>query len=80
MAYGEIAMLWYTNPGDRPLVSTRGQAADHYAFSVRDLDAWIAKLKGENVAFLREAYAFGNSRAVIIEGPSREALELVEEQ
>lgn len=80
VAYGDVAMLWYTNPGDRPLAGTRGQAADHYAFSVRDLDAWIAKLKRENVTFLREAYAFGTSRAVLIEGPSREALELVEDK
>ena len=66
MAYGDVAMLWYTNPGDRPLAPTRGQAADRYAFAVRDLDAWIAKLKRENVTFLREAYAFGDARAVMI--------------
>ena len=47
---------------------------------MRDLDAWMAKLKRENVTFLREPYAFGDSRAVMIEGPSREALELVEEK
>jgi len=78
VAYGDVAMLWYTNPGDRPLAPTRGQAADHYAFAVRDLDAWVAKLKRENVTFLRDAYAFGDARAVMIEGPSREALELLE--
>jgi hypothetical protein len=52
--------------------------ADHIALSVTDLDAWIAKLRGEGVRFLEEAYALGDTRAVMIEGPSREALELVE--
>jgi 4-hydroxyphenylpyruvate dioxygenase-like putative hemolysin len=64
--------------GDRPLASTRGQIDDHVALSVTDLDAWIAKLRGEGVRFLEEPYALVETRAVMIEGPSREALELVE--
>jgi catechol 2,3-dioxygenase-like lactoylglutathione lyase family enzyme len=51
---------------------------DHIALSVSDLDAWVAKLRAEGVTFLREPYALGGTRAVMIEGPSREALELVE--
>jgi hypothetical protein len=51
---------------------------DHIGLAVADLDAWIAKLQSENVTFLEEPYAFGDTRAVMIEGPSREALELVE--
>ena len=35
-------------------------------------------LPGEGVRFLEEAYTLGDTRAVMIEGPSREALELVE--
>jgi catechol 2,3-dioxygenase-like lactoylglutathione lyase family enzyme len=77
-AYGDVALFWYTRPGDRPLASTRGQAVDHLALAVRDLDAWVAKLKRENVTFLREQYPFGDSRAVMVEGPSHEALELIE--
>lgn len=69
---------WYAPEGDRPLVSTRGQFADHIALSVDDLDRWIAKLKGENVTFLRQPYTFGNARAVMIEGPSLEAIEIIE--
>ena len=46
--------------------------------SVGDLDAWVAKLRGENVKFLEQPYKLGDTRAVMIEGPSREALELVE--
>jgi hypothetical protein len=35
-------------------------------------------LRGEGVKFLEEPYPLGDTRAVMIEGPSREALELVE--
>ena len=51
---------------------------DHIALGVADLDAWVAKLRGEGVTFLEEPYKLGDTRAVMIEGPSREALELVE--
>ena len=44
------------------------------------LDAWTAKLKGEGVVFLRQSYRVGTARAAMIEGPSHEAIELVEEK
>ena len=34
--------------------------------------------QGEGVKFLEPAYRLGDTRAVMIEGPSREAIELVE--
>ncbi len=76
--FGDVALLWYMRQGDRPLVSSRGHVYDHIALSVTDLDAWVAKLRGEGVRFLEEPYTLGDTRAVMIEGPSREALELVE--
>jgi 4-hydroxyphenylpyruvate dioxygenase-like putative hemolysin len=76
--FGDVVLTWYPRQGDRPLVGTRGQLYDHIAFSVTDLDAWVAKLRGEGVTFLEEPYKLGDTRAVMIEGPSREALELVE--
>jgi catechol 2,3-dioxygenase-like lactoylglutathione lyase family enzyme len=76
--FGDVALSWYARQGDRPLASTRGQLYDHLALSVTDLDAWIAKLRSEGVTFLEAPYKLGPSRAVMIEGPSREALELVE--
>ena len=76
--FGDVGLFWYQNQGDRPLVSTRGQLYDHFALSVTDLDAWMAKLYAENVKFLDKPYKLGDSRAVMIEGPSREAIELVE--
>jgi hypothetical protein len=51
---------------------------DHVGLSVADLDAWVEKLQGEGVAFLTSVYELGNTRAVMIEGPSKEVLELVE--
>ena len=60
------------------LVSSRGQLQDHVAFSVPGLDAWIAKPRDGGVTFLEQEYRPGDTRAVMIEGPGREALELVE--
>ena len=67
-----------TRQGEQPLVSPRGHVYDHIALSVTDLDAWVAKLRGEGVTFLEKPYQLGDTRAVMIEGPSREAIELVE--
>jgi catechol 2,3-dioxygenase-like lactoylglutathione lyase family enzyme len=78
VVFGDVAFAWYVRQGDRPLVGTRGQLYDHIALSVTDLDAWVAKLRSEGVTFLEEPYPLGDTRAVMIEGPSREALELVE--
>jgi catechol 2,3-dioxygenase-like lactoylglutathione lyase family enzyme len=76
--FGDVVLTWYANQGDAALVSSRGQMQDHIALSVTDLDAWIAKLRDENVRFLEDTYQLGATRAVMIEGPSLEALELVE--
>ena len=78
VVFGDVALPWYVRQGDRPLASTRGQLYDHIALSVADLDAWVAKLRGEGVRILAEPYELGDTRAVMLEGPSREALELVE--
>ena len=76
--FGDVVLTWYANQGDKPLVSPRGQLQDHIGLSVADLDAWIDKLRGEGVTFLDGPYRLGDTRAVMIQGPSREALELVE--
>ena len=60
------------------LADTRGHLSDHVGLSVSDLDAWLNKLRGEGVRILEEPYRVGDSRAVMIEGPSLEAIELVE--
>jgi catechol 2,3-dioxygenase-like lactoylglutathione lyase family enzyme len=76
--FGDVVLTWYANQGDTPLVSSRGQMQDHIGLSVGDFDAWIDKLIGEGVAFINGPYRLGDTRAVMIEGPSREAIELVE--
>ncbi len=76
--FGDVVLTWYANQGETPLVSPRGQLQDHIALSVTDLDAWTAKLRAEGVTFLQDIYILGDTRAIMIEGPSKEALELVE--
>ena len=71
-------MNWYINQTGKPLAPTLGRLMDHVSLSVDDLDAWILKLKGEGVVFLRQSYRIGATRAVMIEGPSHEAIELME--
>jgi catechol 2,3-dioxygenase-like lactoylglutathione lyase family enzyme len=76
--FGDVALIWYMNQGEEPLAPSRGQLYDHFALSVADLDGWARKLEGEGVAILDGPYPLGDTRALMIEGPSREAIELVE--
>jgi catechol 2,3-dioxygenase-like lactoylglutathione lyase family enzyme len=75
---GDVMLTWYAAQTGAPLVSSRGHLVDHIGLGVTDLDAWVRRLRGEGVTFLEEPYPLGDTRAVMIEGPSREALELVE--
>ena len=76
--FGDVVLTWYMNQGEVPLAPSRGQMQDHIGLRVADLDAWIDKLKGEAVRLLDGPYRLGDTRAIMIEGPSREAIELVE--
>jgi catechol 2,3-dioxygenase-like lactoylglutathione lyase family enzyme len=76
--FGDVVLTWYMNQGDKPLAGSRGQLQDHIGLGVGDLDAWVGKLRDEGVTFLEQPYRLGDARAVMIEGPSREAIELVE--
>jgi hypothetical protein len=78
VVFGDVALAWYAPQTDAPLADPRGHLIDHVGLGVTDLAAWIDKLKREDVRFLSDVYAFTNSRAVMIEGPSGERLELVE--
>ena len=78
VTFDDVAFLWYIRQGEEPLVSTRGYVWDHVALSVTDLDAWREKLVAEGVTILEDTYTLGETRALMIEGPSREAIELVE--
>jgi len=60
------------------LVSTRGKIVDHWALSTSNLTATVARLKSEGVKFLEEIHPWGSSRAAMIEGPDRIAIEIVE--
>lgn len=76
--FGDVAFLIYPNQGEEPLAVSRGQLQDHLALAVTDLDAWRHKLEDEGVTILEAPYRLGETRAFMIEGPSREAIELVE--
>lgn len=78
VTFGGVALTWHVQQDETPLVSSLGHLYDHIGLSVADLDAWIAKLRREGVKFLKRPYKLGDTRAVMIEGPSGEALELVE--
>jgi catechol 2,3-dioxygenase-like lactoylglutathione lyase family enzyme len=80
VTFDGVAFTWHVQQNDTPLVSSRGQVMDHIALSVPDLTPWLAKLRSEGVKFLRQPYKLGGMRAVMIEGPSREAIELIEAQ
>jgi catechol 2,3-dioxygenase-like lactoylglutathione lyase family enzyme len=76
--FGDVALTWYARQGDTPLEGSRRHVSDHIGLSVHDLDDWVSKLRAEGVTFLKQPYPLGETRAAMIEGPSREAIELVE--
>ncbi len=76
--FGDVSLFWYMNQGSAPAAPSGGHLMDHIALSVIDLDAWVAKLRDGGVTFLQQPYTVGEHRAVMIEGPSREAIELIE--
>jgi len=51
---------------------------DHWALSVADLTPTVARLKSEGIKFLEEIHPWGDTRAAMIEGPDRVAIEIVE--
>lgn len=78
VTFSDVALMWYPKQDERTLAGTRGNIVDHIGLGVADLDAWTAKLRSEGVTFLEAPHAYGETRAFMIEGPSREAIELVE--
>lgn len=78
VAFGDVELNWYQRQGVRPLVGSRGQVMDHVGLQVRGLDAWVKRLRQNGVRVLRTPYRFGAGRAALVEGPSREVIELVE--
>jgi hypothetical protein len=76
-AFGPVSLNGFVAQAETPLAPTRGRLVVHIAVSVPILDPWIAKLKAESVTFLQQPYAFGEMRAILIEGPSREAIEII---
>lgn len=78
VAFGDVELNWYQRQDSQPLVSSRGQVMDHVGLRVQGLNAWLSRLRRNGVRVLRKPYRFGAGRAALIEGPSREVIELVE--
>ncbi len=78
VTFDDVQVIWHVQPHETPLAPSRGHVMDHFALSVADLDGWMAKLHREGVKFLTKPYPLGETRAVMIEGPSHEAIELLE--
>src|SRR5688500_17165341 len=83
--FGNGAVSWYPRQctGDRcgrdiPLAPSRGQALDHIAFEVKDFTPLVERLRRARVKIILEPYAFGDTRAVMIEDPDGLAIELIE--
>jgi hypothetical protein len=75
--FGDISISMVPWPGGG-LPSTRGYVVDHFAISVPDLDARVARMKAAGVKVLEDVHPWGNMRAAMVEGPDRVAIELVE--
>jgi hypothetical protein len=83
--FGNGSMSWYPRQcvsdrcgRDQPLVSSRGQALDHVAFAVDNLDALITRLRAAKVKVLEGPYTFANARAYMIEDPDGLGVELID--
>jgi len=82
--FGNGTMSWYPRQcvGDRcgrdlPFVPSRGQVLDHVAFTVSDFEALLERLRRARVKILLEPYAFGDTRAILIEDLDGLAIELI---
>jgi catechol 2,3-dioxygenase-like lactoylglutathione lyase family enzyme len=85
VVHGTGSMSWYPRQcvdgrcgQARPLVPSRGQALDHVAFLVDDVAAWHSWLTTRGVVVIEDPHPFDGGRAIMIEGPDRLAIELVE--
>jgi hypothetical protein len=76
--FDDVEMNWYQRQGTVPLASSNDQVIDHVGLRVSDLEAWLRKLRAEHVRILTGPYRIGETKALLLEGPSRERIELVE--
>lgn len=78
--FGEVSLIIYPQQQPASIISPRGRVVDHFALSVPDFDATLERLQKAGVKVLEPSHRFGKSqmRAVMIEGPDRIAIELVE--
>jgi hypothetical protein len=74
---GSLGLLVYrTEP---PIVTSRGQTADHIAVSCHDLDAALSQLQNSGVRVIAPSASIEGLRSAMIQSPDRLAIELVEQ-
>ncbi|HWP44852.1 MAG TPA: hypothetical protein VNO14_16525, partial [Blastocatellia bacterium] len=54
--FGDISLIIYPRQREAPLVSPRGHAVDHIAFSYPDVAAELERLRRSGVKVLKELY------------------------
>lgn len=76
----DINLIIYPQQKPDPLESTRGHVNDHIAVSYPNVPDALGRLRKMGVKVLEDVHNFGNTttRAAMIEGPDRLAIELVE--
>jgi Glyoxalase/Bleomycin resistance protein/Dioxygenase superfamily len=79
VTFGDIGVFIRPWPGGG-LASPEGYVVDHWALSVADLQPTADRLKSEGVKILEDVHAWGNSRTMMIEGPDRARIEIIEEK
>jgi catechol 2,3-dioxygenase-like lactoylglutathione lyase family enzyme len=86
-----VTMLWYPTAhakvfyggqwiGRTSYATNRGRALDHIAFSVENLDATLARLRGEGVKIVSGPKVVQGVRSAFIQAPDNMEVELVEGQ
>ena len=76
--FGDVSLFFYMNQGATPAGPTRGHLMDHYRRQrCRPRRVDREAQSGEHHV-PRAALRVGGFRAVMIEGPSKEAIEIVE--
>jgi hypothetical protein len=79
VSFGDISIGIRPWPGGG-LASSEGYVVDHWALSVADLQPTANRLKSEGVKVLEDVHKWGDSKAMMIEGPDRVKIEIVEEK
>ena len=69
-----IELTWWKDKTEY----VEGDQLDHIAFSIENMDQFIARMKGEGVEIAKEPYVLGTSRIAFIKDPNGIWIEIIE--